>query len=434
MARYEGTSTPFESMSLKDIREPVVAGAGAGSIRVAADALEDVGRRLDALNGEMASIERAYAEAHQGDTAERTRSFLRVLGEPGRLGALTFPSAVRALREQAEHYELARTGMEAVEPAATPSTARTAAELGRRHRDQAASVARRYENASNQNLVQAFEPFTPVGIQPPNGEPVDLGPAPQFPQAGSVGAGSVPLAPAQVTGVPVTPVDSGARAPEVAPSQAGAVGGAQPGASGGGSGGSSGGPRVDGLGSTGLGTAPSGAQAGRGPGAPGAAGPGGRAGSASGPGPIGSTGLGRGPSGAGATGWTGRGRPGTGGEPGGRGAGTVGGRGTNGVGVGRAGGGVAEGAGRGIPGRGVLEPAPRGAVGERAGVLGAEEARPTPRSTSSSHLPLVPGAGAGARPGESRGRPGWLVEEDPEGAWAADVPDHCPPVLGRRDV
>jgi hypothetical protein len=67
------------------------------------------------------------------------------------------------------------------------------------------------------------------------------------------------------------------------------------------------------------------------------------------------------------------------------------------------------------------EHAPRGQTG----------VRPT-----SSHMPFVPGGGMGARPGESKARPEWLVEDDPEGAWLADVPEYGPPVLGGqgRDV
>jgi hypothetical protein len=51
-------------------------------------------------------------------------------------------------------------------------------------------------------------------------------------------------------------------------------------------------------------------------------------------------------------------------------------------------------------------------------------------------MPLMPGGAMATRPGESKARPDWLVEEDPEGVWLADVPDYGPPVLGGegRDV
>lgn len=445
MAGYEGTSTPFESMALRDIRDPVVMGERAGSMVAAAEALQAVGDRLEQLNVEFASIERAYSEAHEGEAAEQTRSYLRKLGEPGRIGAITFPAAVQALRDQAAHYEHARAGLESVEPSA-PSTSRVAAAASLQNRDTAALIARQYENSSNQTLAASFESFAPVSLAPPNADRVDPGPAGSFPSTGGIGSGvafggsTAAVAPAQAGSAALPPIEGGAvRAPDGAGVGSSGIGtgvAALPGSAAAAGGGAVGALPGSGLGTAGTGSALTGAA--------GSAATGGSGATARGPSAVpgavlGSTGPGRGGSLPGATGGRvgsgealGRGASGLGGRvPTDLGGGGSGGRGSGGVGEGSRSVGT-DGVGRSA--RGVLEPAPRAVVGERGGVLGAEEVRQNPRSTASSHMPLMPGAGASMRPGENRGRPAWLVEEDPEGVWAADVPDHCPPVLGRPEV
>jgi hypothetical protein len=43
------------------------------------------------------------------------------------------------------------------------------------------------------------------------------------------------------------------------------------------------------------------------------------------------------------------------------------------------------------------------------------------------------GAPMGAARDEERGRPSWLVEDDPEAVWFGDLPPHVDPVIGPAD-
>ncbi|MCE3556171.1 hypothetical protein LWC33_32610, partial [Pseudonocardia sp. RS11V-5] len=97
----------------------------------------------------------------------------------------------------------------------------------------------------------------------------------------------------------------------------------------------------------------------------------------------------------------------------------------------------AEGSRTAIPRTG--EPVTRPTPGERlrgADPL-AEATRTGPGartpSAQSSHLPYVPAGAGGGRRGEPHPRPDWLVEDDPEGVWLADVPAYGPGVLRGED-
>ena len=96
---YNGTAVAFEGMTLPEIRDPVAAGPGAGTMRAAEQALAEVSRKLADVNAELEALEREYADAHEGEAAEVTRMYLRKLGEPGRVGTVMFRLAISCARD-----------------------------------------------------------------------------------------------------------------------------------------------------------------------------------------------------------------------------------------------------------------------------------------------------------------------------------------------
>jgi len=487
--RYSGTAVPFGAMSLREIRDPVTAGTGTESMNAAADALDSVARRLADLNGRMAAVERAYAEAHEGQAAEETKVYLRKLGEPGRVGEITFGSAGQALREQATYYDAARRDLAGIPDTPGPPT-RTAAALSDRHERAASDIAGRYQENSNANLTAAFESFTPISLPVPNSGPADT------PQVAWPGV--------DTTVSPMSVASTGPTAPPTSAAPGGVDAGGFAAAAGAGASGGAAGPGTAALnpatrtgasrggGSAGVGLDGAGAADGsslsrRGGEASSRLGDGSAAGGlarGSAAGRLGGGSAVGGPASLGArAGDPGSaGRPGAGGPETGRGSGLgAGGRATGPTPL-RAGGdgllgprlprgadGLYGSSDTGRPSRlggsedaavrgrlggseepgtrgrlgGAEEPGTRGRAGELGtrGLLGERVSGAVPAEEgargggqarqSSSHLPIVPGSAAGLRPGESRRRPAWLVEDDPEGVWLADVPPHGPPVLGR---
>jgi hypothetical protein len=465
---YTQTSTPFDSMELRDIRDPVITGPGAESLQAAADALQNVAAKLGDLSDHMAAVERSYADAHDGDAAEQTKAYLRRLGEPGRVGALTFDAAAQALRDQAVHYSAARGALAGIEPTSPSDRIWGGGRIGEQRRTEAAQVATAYEAGANQTLAAGFPQFTPVTVPTPDATPPALPPAPDWGAPSGAVAG---LAVATGGTAPSTAGMSGAV-------QQGGPGGVAPVGAGSGADGVSGAvvpPGAGGVGAGGRVAATGGA--GGGVGRAVSAAPGVGVPPAQGVRGVDDAGVAaRREAGQGAGGRPVPDASGLGAEAAARlrgatpstrgsGEGLLRPSGPRGVearaGVPRAGelsGRSADGllrpggAETGRPGRsadGLLRPGGAetgrvGGVGERGGLggvgdrgragsgaLAAEEAaaRGQPGGRSTSGMPFVPGA-AGGRQGETKARPEWLVEDDPEGAWLADVPEYGPPVLG----
>ncbi|GAA4552143.1 hypothetical protein [Pseudonocardia xishanensis] len=475
---YRTTNESFGMMPMAKIRDPLLAGGDTASLTAAADALDAVATGLATVNDSLSAVERSYAEAHQGDAAEQTKMYLRKLGEPGRVGALTFTGAARALRAQADHYVAARARLESLDPPSGGGIpVRTVMEVAQKQRRlEAAEIATGYQADSNATIT-AFESFAPISLPTPDGRAATV-PEVVWP---STGGPVVGLDPASTSAAPGSGAGPGHAAVPAAPMVPGADGG-DPGR---------------------AAVAPTG-------GASTGAGPGRLAGPRSGADPVGlaempATGAAGTATRAGMTGATGSGLPGAAGA---RAGAVVPGVRAPGVGPFRSGtrspasagsaSGTPGGAGQRAPDRasiprspggvptprstdgasaprssgprssgpapeqgGVLRPRPAGAgepwtggrgaagpggaagerlgaarpLGERApGFAGVEEnprAGTGARQASSSHLPFVPGGAAGTRPGESRARPDWLVEDDPEGVWLGEVPPYGPPVLGR---
>ncbi|MCE0765606.1 hypothetical protein LWC35_22255 [Pseudonocardia kujensis] len=428
---YTGTAVAFEGLTLPEIRDPVATGPGPGSMRAAEQALAEVSRKLEDVNAELGALEREYADAHEGEAAEATRMYLRKLGEPGRVGTVMFRLAARALGDQAEYYTVANRELTALRTTETYLGRTGPYQLDERQQS-AAHVANRYQENSNANLASAFQAFTPLTLPTPDTTAVAPATAPGWPRDGDVavptaptataaappGGGAatpVPLAPpAPVPGDPAGTVAPAGVAPAVPPAPTPAVGGVR------------GGPpalrppsapdpgnlaptpvaglnRRAGLPVTAP-PPPSGDRAPTrrtpvdlppgvlSPSAPRTAAP--RAPERIGPERIGP------------------GRPGTG---------------TPFAGPGESG-------RTPVPRAG--EPVTRPTPGERlrtADPLGEPARTGQAARTSPSHLPYVPaGAGAGGR-GEPHPRPDWLVEDDPDGVWLADVPTYGPGVLRGED-
>jgi hypothetical protein len=420
-------------MTLPEIRDPVAAGPGPGSMRAAEQALAEVSRKLADVNAELEALEREYADAHEGEAAEVTRMYLRKLGEPGRVGTVMFRLAARALGDQAEYYTVAHRELAALQPTDSHVGNTATSQLAQERQQSAAHVATRYQENSNANLASAFQAFTPMTLPTPDTSAV----APSASQGWPEGGGAAPpAAPVSIASA----VPGAGATPAAPPAASGAV------------------PRIP-VDATAAGTAPAATL----PGAPASApAPGTRADAARVPAAPSAL-----PPGVAPTPVAGFNRPSGSGPipplPAGdrpllRRAPVELPSGVLGPAVPRTSGGRApdrggpavpaarpEGARSAAPRTAETlprsgEPLPRPAPGEtlpRSGpgerFRAAEPLTEAGRSgagarTASSHVPYVPGA-AGGRGGEPHPRPDWLVEDDPEGVWLADVPAHGPGVL-----
>lgn len=418
---YSGTAVAFEGMTLPEIRDPVATGPGPGSMRAAEQALAEVSRKLADLNAELEALEREYADAHEGEAAEVTRMYLRKLGEPGRVGTVMFRLAARALGDQAEYYTVANRELAALRAADTY--------LGRtgnphqldEQQQSAAHVANRYQENSNANLTTAFQAFTPLTLPTPDTTAVAPAAAPGWPDGGGTevpaaptavasappGTGGSPTAPGMPAPIPSGPPDLST--PAVAP----AATPPSPTAASGRAGMPSAAP-VQRTPPVGLTPTPvAGLSRTVGPVTP--------------PLPSGDRPLAR--------------RapvelpPGVLSPSVPRASGRYGISSTAPPSV-RPLEGVRTAASSRTTAPRIGEPAPRLAPGERfrgADPL-AEQARPASAARStSSHLPYVPAGVGGTRRAEPHPRPDWLVEDDPEGVWLADVPAYGPGVLRGDD-
>ncbi|MFR9805394.1 hypothetical protein ACL02T_24375 [Pseudonocardia sp. RS010] len=436
---YSGTAVAFEGMTLPQIREPVAAGPGPGSMRAAEQALVEVSRTLADINAELEALTRDYAEAHEGEAAEITRLYLRKLGEPGRVGTVMFELAARALADQAEYYTVANRELTALQT--------TASYLGRtgnphqaeERRQSAAHVANRYQENSNANLAGAFPAFAPLDLPTPHSAPVAPAAAPGWP--GGVAAAAPPVSAASAAApLPGTAADAPATPPvPVVPAAAKAGGPA-----GGGTGAPP--PGVGGAEPSGAPRAARSTPPGAGPPtswAPGAV-----------PTPPAALGAPRGAAPADSLrpartppaptgdrsalrpapvelppGVLGPTAPRSLGQPTPRvlGPGVLGGTAARPFSAAKSG-------RTAVPGG--PEPGPRGVTGERVrvGEPWTEPARGgSVARTPSSHLPYLPAGVGGGRRGEPHPRPDWLVEDDPDGVWLVDVPEYGPGVLRGGD-
>ncbi|GAA2878021.1 hypothetical protein GCM10010472_39750 [Pseudonocardia halophobica] len=417
---YNGTAVAFEGMTLPEIRDPVATGPGPGSMRAAEQALAEVSRKLADVNAELEALEREYADAHEGEAAEGTRMYLRKLGEPGRVGTVMFQLAARALGDQAEYYTVAHRELAALQPSDSHLGNSATSQLALERQQSAAHVANRYQENSNANLSTAFQAFTPLALPTPDTAAVAPATAPGWPDdrgaavsaapttvaTAPPGTGGSPAPPGMPAPVPSGPTD--VTAPPVAPA-------ATP---------------------------------------PGPAAASGRAGTPSATPVQGTPPAGRAPTPiAGLSRSTRAATPPlpSGDRPLAPRAAVDLPPGVLSPSVPRAPGRYGS-ASTAMPSARPLEtgrttaprttaprlgePAPRLAPVERlrgADPL-AEQARPAPAARStSSHLPFVPAGVGGTRRGEPHPRPDWLVEDDPEGVWLADVPTYGPGVLRGED-
>lgn len=435
---YNGTAVAFEGMTLPEIRDPVATGPGPGSMRAAEQALAEVSRKLADVNAELEALEREYADAHEGEAAEVTRMYLRKLGEPGRVGTVMFQLAARALGDQAEYYTVANRELAALRTTeAFPRMSGNPHQVAEQQQS-AAHVANRYQENSNANLTTAFQAFAPLTLPTPDTSAVAPATGPGWPPDGGAG---VPAAPTAVATAPpgtgVSPATPGMPAPVqsgpadvTTPGVAPATTPPGPAAASGRAGMPSVAP-VQGAPSApaGAGRAPTSVAGLNRPGVPAAPPP------PSGDRPFARRAPVELP-------------PGVLGPSAPRASGRYGGAGTSAPSVRPIEGGRTTARPTTAPTTAptaappttaprttaprIGEPAPRLAPGER--VRGAdplaEQARPASAARStSSHLPYMPAGVGGTRRGEPHPRPDWLVEDDPEGVWLADVPRYGPAVL-----
>jgi hypothetical protein len=425
---YSGTAVAFEGMTLPEIREPVAAGPGPASMRAAEQALVEVSRKLADVNAELEALEREYADAHEGEAAEMTRMYLRKLGEPGRVGAVMFQLAARALGDQAEYYTVAHRELAALPVTDSHDGNAATPQLVQERQQSAAHVANRYQENSNANLTTAFQAFTPLTLPTPDTAAVAPAGAPGWPGGGGAAVPGAPTATA--TAAPGGGGSPAAPPVPSAPLRSGPMDSAAPVSS----------PPAAPLSSA--------SSVGAGTGRSTAARPASTSTSALAPTPV--AGLGRPPQGAttplpsgdrplprrapvdlppgvlSPSVPRGSGSPVVPRAPATRAPASTG----TAVPSARPG----EGGRAAAPRTG--EPSTRLAPGERIRTADplTEPARPgSAARNTSSHFPYVPAGVGGGRRGEPHPRPDWLVEDDPEGVWLADVPDHGPGVLRGDD-
>ena len=413
---YLTTGVPFGAMPLVEIRDPVLAGPGHGPIEAAVDTYRQLADRLQAAGDAVRAALLAAQAAHEGAAGEASARHISAVIAPGDVGAAQARLAARALEDQATYHVRARNELAALRPEdLSPNYAigvrQPVPDLRKeRLHEEAVAAATVYQDTTNHNLTSAFQPF-----QPP--EPVTVGlaaaPAPAAggsaagATAGAIGsgtpAGAVPpgVAPPVAPVLPVAPVPGapppGRDAPRTGPVGTAPVRTPPPGGSG-----PDGTPSVRPPGTpTAPVTAPQAV-----PRLPG--GPGGPARPRQDgeilrdvpPPPVGDGLI------SGGRSWPRVAAP----EP-----------------VGRV---------PLVPGE--VAP-PRGAVenGQPRSGPPAEPARPAsaPRPAvppGYGHMPFM-GAPMGAARDEERGRPSWLVEDDPEAVWFGDLPPHVDPVIGPAD-
>ena len=420
--KYVGTQIDFDKVPATQTRDSVLASSGMRGIEASGKIMDDVADRLQDVCDQLLALYRNYPSAHEGEAAEATRAYIATLAQPGLEGVVKFRTAAAAFRNQSEYFATVYGEMQAVpEPPEKPwlRGGKGVDVDSRQSHDLTAQAASKYQANTNDNLANWFQVFDPPTLVAPDAE---LGPAPVPPAwPGTGGAGAVGVA----GGLGASPQPT---APAVAPDPAAVGGGAAA------------------VGGVGPGAIQPGGQSGQsGPSGPGTGNPSGTAvpppvtplaGSA----PTSLAAKSTANPGAGRAGALPSGEVRTGRELPGVIAPTVPRSALGEPGAGRPGPSERSGVLGGSRGadreaRGIGGAPDRGQLAERSS---ARAAAPTEepagrggtngRSTS-SHLPFLPGGAGVGRGGEGHRRPDWLVEDDADSVWLADVPDHGPGVL-----
>lgn len=397
MTNYPGTHESFHGRFVREIREPVLQGAGHPVVSDAALRYRLVGNALMGAAEQLRGAGRSLSEAYEGTASEGARAHLHKLAALGDVAEAEAQLSHRALTDQAQHVAAVRS-----ELAALPDPEMFAADptmpvgIAPAH-DEAARIATLYQDNTNVNLGTAFSPFQPptapqIGptaalpgggpggglsggvtvpptAAPSPGKSGSGGTAPHFPSPGTgtdPGAGPAavpPAGPARPAPVPGTASPGGRPTPTPTVPQSRVP--QQPG------------PAVP-------------PPATRRPGLPDAAPP-----QAWQPGqpwtrrsePLPTSPLPRpAPSRPGA--------PGVSGSP-------------------------------GRPGEGQSSTPRPGATPAGPGPAGPHGARPF----GAGGMPLLPGAGGGRQDDSTHQRPAWLLEDDADGIWFAGLPHHVDPVI-----
>jgi hypothetical protein len=466
---YPGTQVPFSCWPLAQLRDPVLQGPGAGGIEAAAVVYEQLADKLADASERLRATLRIAQASHEGDAAEASKQHIQRLTVAGDVGAAQARLAAIALLDQAAYHARVRNDMQAVPPVADPpppdGPILSAEQLHyQQQREEArvlaAEAAERYQSNTNHNLTATFQIFDPP---PESGLDVSAGPSPRDPGWPS---GAVGVAPAG--GVNGGAAGSAGGGAGMAPGSGYSAGGAPTPAAGAAAGSSGPGfgvgpvPMAPGVSAAG-GTTRTGVDLGtRGTGAPFPAGSSSALTAGAGTG----GGAGQGQSGRPPTTYPAATFPSAGGAvPPGRspgapdravGAGTAGqgwtsgqpwnsanrrAADTDGSGIwGAPSHGSAGAPGGGSPGTGVragLDPDARGS-GARPTVAGMSGEPASPggqRGAGMGHgVPFLPSAATGGSRDHEHPRPPWLLEDDPEAVWLADLPPHTASVIRAEET
>ncbi|MFC5997082.1 PPE domain-containing protein [Pseudonocardia hispaniensis] len=413
MTDYPPTQLPFHTWSLREIRDPVLTGPGSGVLEAAAAVYTALAETLEKATDDLSAVLRAAQAGHEGAAADASARHIIQLAAAGQTGAAQARLAAMALEDQAAFHTRVRIDMAALTDVAGPQDrASVHGPRAEEARVVAVDAAERYQSNTNHNLTTTFQAFEPPVTPVPD---VRTGPAPSGPLWSAGGGG--PVGPPSAV-PPVAPAAGGTPLDAGSPGAASATGGAGTGGGGVASGAGTGAiaPPITPAPSV----APSGASARGGPREPESRLPPGRA--AAGtvaphivpPGPVPGPGV-TGPA-LGAR-W-----PVDGSRPGGR---TGDPRPAASAGEGSSGGSGA------LRGGGPTAPRPLGGPGPAGEPAPARGTGPAPRTTAGHPgVPMIPPGAVGRGDGAEHSRPSWLVEDDPERIWLADLPPHTIGVIG----
>jgi hypothetical protein len=183
---YPKTDLSFDEVPLEDLRDPVLNGPGVGVIEDSVAAYRTMAGQIERTAERVQSALSTTQAASEGEAADASRRFIESVAAQGDYGAAQAAMAARALGDQAEYHARVRTSMEALKrfrhDPAVPATSYAAD----KNQPAAVEAANLYQDNTNWNLDQAFQPFDP---------PPDATPNMVDPTSGTSGPGGGALSP-----------------------------------------------------------------------------------------------------------------------------------------------------------------------------------------------------------------------------------------------
>jgi hypothetical protein len=223
---YRGTAVPFEQLALPDLCGPVLQGPGHGSLADTADVYRSIAEDLQRIAQDLRAVMTASQSAHEGEAADASRQHIGRVASVGEAGAEQARLAMQALQEQASYFSSTRNDMQAAADAVAGDPKIFGIELIRGIEDGARTIAvdaaHRYQDNSNYNLANVFQPFDHPDVPTPDvtiaatsqsagfGNAQGVGPvSAAMPHAGPVAPGGTPAPPTASPGVGSTSIPVG---------------------------------------------------------------------------------------------------------------------------------------------------------------------------------------------------------------------------------